>query len=133
MRIYRVNDQEQMNLPQGFTVARDSLCTPVCPRGYVGKVEWIDTQDPSPIWRTSCDIQDNASKLGKFLHDNLCPHDDRCTCTYNDLRYGKEHQIWENRAREICAILHDFNHLQTEEGVFNAAMRIAAKLKITKD
>ena len=139
MRIYRVNDKEQMELPPGFTVARDGLSTPIPPNGYVGKVEYIDTHHASPCWRTACDTQPNyVEDLAVTLHTYLCGNhhsadavDSGCKFDHPNRDAEHDRQLWKKRARQVLKIIRETHHIPTE-AAFVTAIAIATALNVTK-
>lgn len=135
MRIYRVDGIEHTEIPHGVSIARDGKSTPIPPKDYPHKVEYIDTHDTTPEWILVCDHQRNfPQELATAIHSKQCHfnHVDGCSWDYESFAGtspagNSTRRQYMNKAN---AMLSAFKSVvnppdgRVEEAAYNLAIRI---------
>ncbi len=127
MRIYRVDGKEQMDIPNGITIARDGKSTPIAPPKYPHKVEYIETTDATPQWTVVCDHKRNfPQELAESIHGKF----DGCGWHYgnwDEPRMDPMRQRYLDKANALLSVISaEINPLavKREEAAFELAIRI---------
>lgn len=134
MRIWRVDDKEQTDTPQGILIARDGKGTPSAPVGYPHKVEFLDTHWEPVIWREVRSSPRNyEQELATVLHSKLCRsnHEDQCAWyirNFNTLPLDATRRRYLDKAEALLEVIRD-----TAEGIpaleaYQAAVKIVGVL-----
>ena len=134
MRIWKVDDKEQTTIPDG--VGSDGIKVPICPNGYAHKLEYLDTHDVSPVWRTLCDNRRNFQKeLANIIHGKQChaSHEDQCSYYYVGFAGDDARMKYQDKAFNMLRVLDPIfpNILNTparEERIFQLASDILSVL-----
>lgn len=133
MRIWKVDDKEQTQIPEG--VGSDGLKVPICPSTYPHKLEYLDTHDVSPVWRTLCDNRRNFKKeLANIIHGKQChfSHEDQCSYFRDGLSGGEVRRKWQDKAFNLLRVLDPYVFpnapLNRDEAAFQLASDILSVL-----
>lgn len=134
MRIWRVDDKEQTDIPQGILIARDGKGTPSAPDGYPHKVEFLDTHWNPVAWRVICSNQRNyEQELAEILHSKLCRsnHDDQCGWYYksfSDLPLDATRRRYLDKAEALLEVIRDTAEDIPALEAYQAAVKIVGVL-----
>ena len=95
MRIWKVDDKEQLEAPEGITFKNDAFVGPSAPEEYPHKVEYLDTHQAVPQWTLVINNTANnyRYKLADQIHLTLCG-DSHAGTFARDAECSYQHANW---------------------------------------